>query len=203
MLGQDYLPVHPCFVNSLLADNGFPCACETDINGAITALMIQAATGNKLPHFFADITVRHPEDDNIELLWHCGPFPPSFAKDRSACAVCNSWAGQPYCGGNYFQMKNGPITVCRFDGDHGNYSLFIGEGEGVDGPYTKGTYVWFKVDDWAKWEHKLVQGPYIHHVAGTYGNVGEILQEACRYIPGLAPDPVSPSKEELDKRWIG
>ena len=44
---QDELDIFPCAVNSMLADEGFPVACETDICGAISALLIQAATGNK------------------------------------------------------------------------------------------------------------------------------------------------------------
>ena len=55
----------------------------------------------------------------------------------------------------------------------------------MDGPKTKGTYVWLEVKDWPKWERKLVEGPYIHHCAGIYGNYTEVLAESCKYIPGL------------------
>lgn len=197
------LGIVPCAVNAMLSEEGFPVSCETDICASISALMLQAATGNTLPHFLADVTIRHPEDDNTELLWHCGPFPKAFAENPDDCLIRNSWTGAPSCGNCYWECKKGPVTVCRFDGDHGEYSLFIGEGESVKGPKSMGTYVWFKVDDWAKWEHKLVQGPYIHHVAGTYQHVADVLYEACRYIPGLKPDPASPSAEELEKSWRG
>jgi len=40
-------------------------------------------------------------------------------------------------------------------------------------------------------------GPYIHHVAGTYGKVADVLYEACRYIPGLKADPAEPGEAEL------
>lgn len=199
---QREMNIYPCAVNSMLADEGFPVACETDICGAISAMLIQAATGNKLPHFLADLTVRHPENENIELLWHCGAFCSTFARDPGDCKITRAWDGNPECGNCAWELRNGDITVCRFDGDHGEYSLFLGEGRGVDGPLCRGTYVWFEVDDWAKWEHHLVQGPYIHHIAGTYGKVADVLQEACKYIPGLKPDPVSPSEAELYDRYI-
>lgn len=199
---QREMKVYPCAVNSMLADEGFPVACETDINGAISAMLIQAATGNKKAHFLADLTVRHPEKENVELLWHCGAFPSVFAKDKKDCKITRCWDGNPECGNCAWELENGDITVCRFDGDRGEYSLFLGEGKGIDGPLSKGTYVWFEVDDWVKWEHHLVQGPYIHHVAGTYGKVADVLQEACRFIPGLKPDPVSPTGEELHNRYI-
>lgn len=51
---QDELDIFPCAVNSMLADEGFPVACETDICGAISALLIQAATGNKKVHFLIE-----------------------------------------------------------------------------------------------------------------------------------------------------
>ena len=198
---QEELEIFPCAVNSMLADEGFPVACETDILGAVSALMVQAATGNRKPHFLADLTVRHPTEENVELLWHCGAFPSAFAKDKDNCRITEAWDGKPQCGNCSWELENGDITICRFDGDHGRYSLFLGEGKGIDGPKSKGTYVWFQVDNWPKWEHKLVQGPYIHHVAGTYGKVADVLVEACRYLENLNPDPASPSLDELIERY--
>ena len=83
--------------------------------------------------------------------------------------------------GNW-ELKKGDITLCRFDGIHGEYSLFAGEGRAVDGPETTGTYVWFETENWESWEERLVFGPYIHHVGGMYGNYAGALQEAARYL---------------------
>jgi L-fucose isomerase-like protein len=200
---QDMICIMPCLANALLADEGFPVACETDIHGAITAVMVQAAAMNEKPHFFADVTVRHPEDDNAELLWHCGAFPYSLAKDKSKAKAGAHWILQSGAYGTCeWEIYEGKITIARFDGDHGRYQLFIGEAESTDGPKTRGSYRWIKVKDWAKWEHKLVKGPYIHHVAGIHGEYGEILAEACQYLNELVPDPVEPSIEELERRWF-
>jgi L-fucose isomerase-like protein len=200
---QSIYGIMPCLANSLLADDGFPCACETDIHGAVSAVMIQAACMDEKPHFFGDVTVRHPDNPNAELLWHCGPFPHSLAKDPSAAWVGRHWILHDQKFGTCeWEIKGGDITIARFDGDGGNYSLLIGEGKGVDGPKTRGTYVWFEVDNWPKWERKIVKGPYIHHIAGIHDKVGDILLEACSYIPGLEPDPAGPSREVLEDRWI-
>jgi hypothetical protein len=77
----------------------------------------------------------------------------------------------------------------------------IAEYTGPSNYQTGGTYLWLKVQSWPQWEHKLVKGPYIHHVVGVHGHCGEILAEACRYLNGLEPDPVEPSMEELERRW--
>jgi L-fucose isomerase-like protein len=199
---QDMTGIMPCLANALLADEGLPVACETDIHGAVTAVLLRAAAMDVKPHFFSDVTIRHPGEDNAELLWHCGPFPYSLAKDKACAKAGAHWilASKAY-GTCEWEIIGGDITIARFDGDHGEYRLFIGEGVGTDGPKTGGTYLWFKVGNWAKWEHKLVRGPYIHHVVGIHGRYGEILLEACRYLNGLVADPVEPTEQELSERW--
>ena len=197
---QDMADIMPCHANALLTDEGIPTVCETDIHGAITAIMMQAVTMGESVPFFADVTVRHPENDNGELLWHCGNFPYSLAKDKKSAKVgASRYHGDTY-GIGEFQLKDGNLTIARFDGDHGEYSLLIGEAKTIDGPANVGSYVWIEVDDWAKWEHKIVEGPYIHHVSGTYGNYAEVLYEACKYIPNLTYDSLV-SVEEIEKRW--
>lgn len=197
---QDMLGIMPCFANALLTDEGIPTVCETDIHGAITAVMMQAVGLGEGTPFFADVTVRHPENDNGELLWHCGNFPYSLAKDSAKCAVgCSRYHNDTFGIGEW-ELKDGDLTIARFDGDHGKYQLLIGEAKTTNGPKNVGSYVWIEVDNWAKWEHKLVEGPYIHHICGIYGKYGEILLEACKYINGLEPDVVSPSRDQLLER---
>jgi hypothetical protein len=47
-----------------------------------------------------------------------------------------------------------------------------------------------EVENWLKWERKIVEGPYIHHVTGIYGKFANVLNEACKYVKHLRPDPV-------------
>lgn len=169
-----------CMALGELSDEGLPVSCETDVNGAVTMAMLQAVTLGKEACFLADLTIRHPQNDNAELLWHCGPFPYSL-KDSSS--VARLVQGQ-----ERFELKKGPITVCRFDDMDGKYYLFGGEGKGVDGPETNGTYVWFETNNWKMWEEKLMFGPYIHHVGGIYGNYKKVLREAARYLGMIFDD---------------
>ena len=57
---QGHIGLFPCVANSLLNDEGYPVVCETDIHGAITSLIVQAATRGEQVPFFADWTVPHP-----------------------------------------------------------------------------------------------------------------------------------------------
>ena len=197
---QDMADIMPCFANSLLTDEGIPVVCETDIHGAISAIIMQAVTLEASTPFFADVTVRHPENDNAELLWHCGNFPYSLVKDKAKAKVTYSKYQNNTFGIGDWELKAGELTIARFDGDHGKYSLLIGEAKTTVGPENRGGYVWIEVDSWPKWERKLVEGPYIHHVSGTYGNYAEILVEACKYINGLDADSLL-SSEEIAARW--
>ncbi len=199
---QGMLGVVPCLANALLFDEMIPVACETDICGAITAVMAQAADYSQSSVFFADITIRHPEDDNAELLWHCGPFPYSLKKEGTEAEVTKHFIidGNP-SGTCSWEIKGGSLTVLRFDGIGGKYSLFAGHAEGTTGPKNKGTYLWVKVKDWSRWEEKLINGPYIHHVAGIHRKIAPVLYEACKYIEGLEYDPVEPTREEISD-WL-
>ncbi len=200
---QDAISLMPCVANGFLTQEGLPTMCETDIHGAVSSVMLYEAVRRQSPIFFADLTVRHPENDNAELLWHCGNFPYELAKDPAQAKVGCQFIlkNQPPGIGNW-EVKGGDITVCRFDGDNGEYKLLMGQGKAVDGPMTSGTYVWFEVPDWKKWEYQLVTGPYVHHCAAAHGKVSAILYEACKYIPGLEPDPAQPTKEEIEYELI-
>jgi L-fucose isomerase-like protein len=170
----------PCFVFGDLSEKGLPVACEGDIHGAITSAILAAAARGETPNLLADITIRHPSNDNAELLWHCGPFPKSLAKDFKKRVLVEAH-GQ-------WELKGGDVTVARFDAIGGKYSLFAGQAVGTDGPSTEGNYIWIETDDWPKWERKLVCGPYVHHVAGIHGKFLPVLNESLKYMRHVERD---------------
>ena len=170
----------PCTAYSVLADMGYIIACESDLHGALSmALLSCASFGEKIP-FFGEFTVRHPENRNAELLWHCGPFAYSLKKEGCPCKEVNMR--------QWFQVKDGQYTLCRMDQEDGSYMLLNGTCRATDGPYTFGTYLWAQFDDLNKWERRLVEGPYIHHMAEIEGDYTLELQEFCKFIPKLSPD---------------
>jgi len=173
----------PWFVFGDLYDHGLPCTNECDIHGSITSLLALGALNNDSPAFLTDLTMKNPDDHNSELLWHMG-----FAKqlkDQSEHAFVVK-SGE----GNY-RLKTGDLTIIRFDGDHGDYSCFVGNGQSVHGPKTGGNYTYLKVDDWSKWERKFVYGPYVHHVVGFFGDHRLAINDALRYLDIRADNPYS------------
>ena len=198
----EMLGIMTCTANGMLTEEGIPTACESDLHGAVSSIILQEAAMGSTPVFFTDLTNRHYNNDNAELLWHCGNFPASLSREGVKRVMAHDVYLPPYCPGTgKWEIKGGDITICRFDGDHGEYSLLFGEGRGVDGPETTGAYVYFEVKDWPMWEEKIVTGPYAQHCAGIHGRFAPVLYEACKYIPGLKPDPVEPSEDEI-KKWM-
>lgn len=190
---QGELGIMPCAANSLLNEEGIPVVCETDIHGAITALLAEAVAADGTRSFFADWTVRHPFCENGELLQHCGPWPISVAGEKPSIDYPLAF---DYPGAVAAEAKHGDVTLCRFDGDNGEYSLLLGRAKGIDGPYTKGTYLWVEVENLKRLETKLVEGPYIHHCVGIHKDIVPVLYEACKYI-GVTPDFYDPIEEEV------
>lgn len=193
---QDALGLFPCVANALLSDEGFPVTCETDIHGAITSIIAQAGSLQERVPFFADWTVPHPVNPNGELLQHCGPWPISLMKEKPTF-------GSPFAfhhshpGALHGEIKGGDMSILRFDGDNGEYSLLMGSAKGIEGPFNQGTYVWIEVDNLKKLEDKLVCGPYVHHCVGIHEDILPQVYEACKYIDGLTPDLYDKEEEEL------
>ena len=190
---QSEIGIMPCAANSLLNEEGIPVVCETDIHGAITAVMVEAAGMDEARSFFADWTVRHPDNENGELLQHCGPWPISVAQEKPTIGYPLAFN---YPGAVEALAKYGDMTLARFDGDNGEYSMLLGKAKGVEGPYTKGTYVWVEVENLKRLEEKLVCGPYIHHCVGIHKDVVPVLYEACKYI-NVRPDLYDPIEEDV------
>ncbi len=190
---QSEIGIMPCAANALLNEEGYPIVCETDIHGAITALITEAAGMGEMRSFFADWTIRHPDIPNGELLQHCGPWPISVACEKPRLTYPLAF---DHPGAITAEAKHGEVTLCRFDGDNGEYSLLLGNAKGVDGPKGMGTYLWVEVDNIKRLEAKIVEGPYIHHCVGIHKDVVPVLYEACKYM-GITPDLYDPIEEEV------
>jgi L-fucose isomerase-like protein len=174
-----------CFFANSLISEVMPMACESDIHGAISTLLLHRAQFGRQPINFSEFTIRHPEDDNGVLMWHAGA-PLSLCRPKAKPRLGTHWIlPNPVPGMTHWPLKDGDLTITRFDGDRGDYVLGVGEGATMPGPETQNNYLWMKVRNWPNWERNLMVGPFIHHVAMTYGHVAPVLREACRFLPGV------------------
>ena len=173
----------PCAVYGLLNDLGYMISCESDIHCAMTMALLKSATLGEGKPLFGEFTVRHPENKNAELLWHCGPFPLSQKAPDSEARLVNQR--------EWFRGKDGEYTVVRIDREEGGrYVILPLKCHTTEGPQTHGTYIWGEFDDLQAVEDKLIDGPYIHHFVEFEGDFTREIAEFCKYFPNLHVDKV-------------
>lgn len=173
----------PCAVYGILNDMGYIVVCESDMHCALTMVLLQSATMGREKPFLGEFTVRHPENKNAELLWHCGPFPLSVKAPDCPAELVNQR--------EWFRAADGTYTVARIDQESGNYMMLPLLCHTTKGPETHGTYLWGEFCDLQKIEDRLMEGPYIHHFAEIRGDVTRELKEFCKYFPNLSLDPMA------------
>ena len=175
--------VPPCLAMSLVAEKGIYVTCEGDVFMSITNVLLLSATRGKCKPIQGEFTCRHPENDNAELLWHCGPFPSSCRADGEKPILFNM---KPT-----FRARDGKYTIARFQSEKGKYYLLGGEFTTCEGPETFGTYLWAEFKDLPRVERKLIEGPYIHHMTEVYGSYEEYLKEFTKYFDELEYDDIN------------
>lgn len=182
----DAMGAYCCYAESAVGDR-LTIAYESDLHGAISNVLAQRATLGTSPAFLAEFVVRHPENDNAGCVWHAGA-PLSMRDPADPLRIGQHWIlPSPLSGMTHFRLRPGDVTMARFDGAGDDYQLAIGQAATCPGPATQNNYCWVEVDNWPHWERTLMEGPFIHHMAMVYGHCANALQEACKYIPGLAP----------------
>lgn len=162
-----------CGALSMMNDDLLPAACEADINGTVTQIMLQAISGG--PAFGADIVSFDRDADNA-VLWHCGKAPlamcdPAFAPR----ATIHSNRRLPLL--MEFPLKPGRVTLARLSEATGGYRLVVGGGEVLRAPLSySGTSGVIRFDRPAADVLETLLGEGLeHHVALTYGD----------YVPAL------------------
>ena len=173
----------PCAVYGILNDMGYMVSCESDMHCAMTMALLKCATLGKGKPLFGEFTVRHPENKNAELLWHCGPFPLSQKAESGIDSVARLVNQR-----EWFRGKDGEYTVARLDQESGDYMLLPLKCHTVPGPQTHGTYIWGEFEDLQAIEDRLLEGPYIHHFVEMEGDYVKELNEFCKYFPNLKID---------------
>lgn len=199
---QSTLGLWPCTAGALLAEEGLPVVCETDIHGAISNLIADAAAMGNHKSFIVDWAIRHPEIDNLEEWLHCSIWPVSVFKDKPKMVTRPGERNKDMGGGVAAEVKHGPVSFLRFDGDNGQYSILLGNAVGKGGPKWMGGYLWVEVPDLLMLEDKIVKGPYVHHCSGIHSNILPVIEQALPYLCGVKGDYAFAEQEAYAKRWL-
>ncbi|MBU4528597.1 MAG: hypothetical protein KUA43_22400 [Hoeflea sp.] len=114
-----------CGPASMMGEGRVPCACEADVYGAATQLLLQAASGQ--PVFLVDL-VDLDADDDTGVVWHCGQAPVSMADpDSVARATIHTNRKMPLL--FEFPLRPGLVTFVRLSQARGNPCLILARGD--------------------------------------------------------------------------
>lgn len=164
-----------CGPAGMLGEKLKPCACEADVYGAVTQLLMQKIAN--APVFLTDIVDLDREDDT-GVLWHCGQAPASMADTRSTpAATIHTNRKMPLL--YEFALKPGQVTLARISRSCGMTRLVISTGKMLQRPraYT-GTSGVIRFDEGtSQFLDRLIEERIEHHLCLAYGDHATTLTQ--------------------------
>jgi L-fucose isomerase-like protein len=157
-----------CGPMGMMNEAGVPAACEADVLGAVTALMLQEIAG--APSWLVDI-VDMDAEAGTGVFWHCGSAPLAMRDPAyPAEAQIHSNRRMPLL--RQFPLKPGRITIARLSQARNDPHMAVLAGEVVAAPPSfTGTSGIVRFDGGVEAVlHGLIGGGYEHHVAMVYGD---------------------------------
>lgn len=163
-----------CGPAAMMGEKRVPCACEADVYGALTQLILLQAA--QAPVFLTDL-VDMDVNGNTGVVWHCGQAPLSMRDPEGpAEATVHTNRKQPLL--YQFTLKPGQVTFLRVSQAHGRPHMVIGFGEMLRHPMaftgTSGV-VRFEREAGVVLDDIIASG-LEHHMALAYGDHREILR---------------------------
>ena len=174
-----------CGPVSMMGEEKIPCACEADVYGALTQLILQETA--KAPVFLTDL-VDMDKSDNTGVVWHCGQAPISMRQpDIAATATIHTNRKMPLL--YEFVLKPGRVTFMRISQAFGETKMIIAGGTMLDREMAfTGTsgIVRFERDAGLVLDDLISSGAE-HHMALAYGEYRPQLRSvaAAMNIPVL------------------
>ncbi len=114
-----------CGPASMMGEGRTPCACEADVYGALTQLILQQAADG--PVFLTDLVDMDAKDDT-GVIWHCGQAPISM-RDPEAPAVATVHTNRKKPLLYEFPLKPGPVTFMRISQAFNEPKMVLAYGE--------------------------------------------------------------------------
>ena len=166
-----------CAPVAMMGEKGIPCACEADVYGALTSLILQEASGG--PAFLVDVVDIDAEEGST-VVWHCGQAPISMHDPEfEPRAAIHSNRRMPLL--YEFPLKPGRVTLARVSQARGEEKLVIAGGEMVRAPLPfSGTSGTLRTDAPARGLLETIVGARLeHHMALVYGDVRAELRSVA------------------------
>ena len=182
-----------CGPVSMMGEARAPCACEADVHGAATLVLLQRLSGE--PVFLVDLVDLDAADDS-GVVWHCGQAPVSMADPEAqmrGTVHTNRRQALLY----EFPLKPGRVTLFRLSQAFNSPKVVVAGGEMLRRPLAfAGTSGVVRFDRPARAILKdIMDCGMEHHMAIAYGDHRGTLACARR----LAGPPAGGARECLSR----
>ncbi len=184
---EEYFGVVPCTVMSMMSENLFSSACETDVCGTLS--MYALALASETPSALLDWNNNYGEDPDKAVCFHCSNLPKHFFADvvMDFQAIIAGTVGKENTFGTCVgRVKAGAMSYVRFSTDDysGKIRGYIGEGEFTNDPLeTFGGAGVVKIPHLQKLLRYICEKGFEHHVAANFSQVASPVYEAAtRYL---------------------
>ena len=156
-----------CAPMGFLTEDGTPCACEADVYGALTCMVLNAVAGE--PSWLVDMVDMDAASDT-SVVWHCGSAPLSMAdEDDEPRAQIHSNRRMALL--QEFALKPGRITLARISQSGNLPRMVLAGGEMLRAPMSfSGTSGVLRFDRPAGEVMQALLGEALeHHFGLAYG----------------------------------
>ncbi len=172
-----------CLTMSMMSNSLTPSACEVDITGALSMLILSLAS--KQPAALLDWNNNYGNEENKCVNTHCSNFPKDFVNGEieiSELDLLGEDLGRENCfGAVKGKVKAGPATYLRVSTDDTNGVIkgYVGAADFTDDPFDMdGGISVVEVPRMRELLRHICARGFEHHVAMTRGHLSSVIGEA-------------------------
>jgi L-fucose isomerase-like protein len=185
---QEFYGIVPCTVMSMMSESLRPSACEMDVTGVVSMLVLQAASGT--PSAILDWNNNFGGEPDKAVVFHCSNLPSQFLESTSMNfqeIIAGTVGKEKTYGTLYGRIKSGPATYLRVSTDDasGQISAYVGEGRFTDDPmHTFGAYGVIEIPRLQDLLRHICRNGFEHHVVMNLSQTAAAVQEALETYLG-------------------
>lgn len=185
---QEFYGIVPCTVMSMMSDSLKPSACELDVTGVVSMLILQAASG--VPSAILDWNNNLDDEPDKAIVFHCSNLPSRFLESTTMSfqEIIAGTVGKERTYGTLFgRIKSGPATYLRLSTDDsaGQIKAYVGEGRFTDDPvHTFGAFGVIEVPHLQALLKHICRNGFEHHVVMSLSRTALAVQEALETYLG-------------------
>ena len=185
---QEFYGIVPCTVMSMMSNSLKPSACEADVTGVVSMLLLQAGAGS--PSAILDWNNNFSDEPDKAVVFHCSNLPREFLESASMNfheILAGAVAKDRTYGALDGRIRSGPATYLRVSTDDasGRIRAYVGEGRFTDDPmHTFGAYGVIEIPRLQALLEHMCRNGFEHHVVMSHSQTASALQEALETYLG-------------------